>query len=307
MKKIIFIAFLGLISCQTGTSDKIPPGRWLEYYRTQTERTDPGLYDYLYENLPRSLDSLCLIIKSQLIHPYQALKMGIKVEDYSQDESFPNVESMLKELVRSDSSGLTLNRERDNRLVVASYHHAILLASILRYQGVPVRLRSIFSRYYENNYRVRFGHTVCEVWNRDENQWTLVIPELEQVGLKKRTFDYSWEAWKNIREKKIDPRIYTSPMAEGLKAIINFLVLDAAFVLQDEKLYWDLPKIVMDDPRKASDLTQKQLATLNHLAERLANYHSDPNKIGDIFYNRDYFRSAGISYEDYMELVRERN
>ncbi|MGC9343191.1 MAG: hypothetical protein ACP5E3_10850 [Bacteroidales bacterium] len=307
MKKILFIALMGLISCQTGTSDKIPPGRWLEYYRAQTERTDPGQYEYLYENLPKSLDSLCLIIKSQLIHPYLALQMGIKVDDYSEDESFPNVESMLEALVLSDSTGITLNRERGDRLVVASYHHAILLASILRSQGVPVRMRAGFSRYYDSNYQVRFGHTVCEVWDRDENQWLLVIPELEQVGLNNRVFDYSWEAWRNIRERKMDPRRYTSPMADGLKAIVNFLVLDAYLVLQDEKLYWDLPKIVMEDPEKISDLTQKQINTLNQLAERLANYHSNPDKIGDILYNQEFFRSARISYDDYMDLVREKN
>jgi hypothetical protein len=170
-----------------------------------------------------------------------------------------------------------------------------------------VRLRSGFSRYYDRNYRVRFGHTLCEVWDREEKKWMLVVPELNQVDLKSKRFDYSWEAWRNIRERKMDPRRYTSPAADGLKAIVNFMILDASLVLQDEKLYWDLSKIVMENPNKISDLTQKQINTLNQLAESLANFHSNPDKIGDIFYDQSYFQSAGISYDDYMEMVRNKN
>lgn len=308
MKKyLLFIAITGILGCQNVASDKIPPGKWLEFYRTQTERTDPGRYSFLYDNLPQSLDSLCILIRAQLIHPYTAMMMGIKVDNYSQDESFPNVESMLGALVSSDSCGLNTKRKKENRLVVASYNHAILLASILRHQGVPVRMRSGFSRYYESNYRVRFGHTLCEVWDREEKEWILVVPELDQIDLGNKRFDYSWEAWKNARERKMDPRRYISPAADGLKSIINFLILDASLVLQDEKLYWDLPKIVMDNPNKISDLSQKQVNALNQLAESLANFHAKPDKIGDILYKEDYFKPAGISYSDYMQLVREKN
>lgn len=303
MRKLFFILLAVLISCQTRTSEKIPPGKWLEYYRTQTNRTDPGEYRYLYENLPASLDSISNLIRVQLIHPYEALLMGIEVENYSQDASFPDVESMLKQLVKKDSTGLSYARKEEDRLIVASYHHAILLASILRDQGIAVRLRSGFSRYFEDNYRVRFNHTVCEVWNAEKMRWMLVVPELDEIDLKKRKFDYSWEAWRNIRDRKMDPRRYTAPFADGLKAVINALVLDAALILQDEKLYWDLPVIVLEDINKLSDLSPKQVTALSQLATRIAEYHSNPNRIGDIYYNREYFQSAHITYKRYMDLV----
>ena len=45
----------------------------LDFYRQYSSFTDPGEYEYLYDNLPDSLPELCDLIRSQFVHPYAHL------------------------------------------------------------------------------------------------------------------------------------------------------------------------------------------------------------------------------------------
>lgn len=299
---VIFILF----SCQPGPLQEKPSDEWLQKYTTQSSRTDPGEFVALYDGLPRSLDSLCRLVKCQLIHPMEARQMNLPPDKPSQDGEILDVADMLAELMALDSTGLTCQRKISGRLVVACYHHAMLLASILRYQGIPVRLRAGFSRYYEKQAKVRFGHIICEAWDERSGRWTGVDPDREIVGMASRDFDFACQAWHHVTRNNMDPGIYTSSVSDGIKGIVNLMTLDAAFLVKDEKLYWDLPEIVLREMKDLKDLSADEMKVLNDLADCCIAPDSRMEDISDIYTITEDFRPSGTDYESYMEIVMDR-
>ena len=62
---------------------------------------------------------------------------------------------MLKGLLQRKEKGLIMERKPEERLVVSCRFHSMLLASILKYQEVPARVRVGFANYLDkkNNKR----------------------------------------------------------------------------------------------------------------------------------------------------------
>ena len=119
----------------------------LDFYRQYSSFTDPGEYEYLYKNLPDSLPELCQLIRSQFIHPYAELpRYRDKIPEERWNESFryTTVQSILEGLVTYNSSGLTKDRKPEDRLILGCRENAIMLASILKYRGIPARVRDPF-------------------------------------------------------------------------------------------------------------------------------------------------------------------
>ncbi|TET69660.1 MAG: hypothetical protein E3J56_09270, partial [Candidatus Aminicenantes bacterium] len=80
----------------------------LDFYRQYSSFTDPGKYEYLYENLPDSLPKLCSLIKSQFIHPHAELpkyRDQIPKERWNEALKYPTVKSILEGLLSFDSRG----------------------------------------------------------------------------------------------------------------------------------------------------------------------------------------------------------
>src|SRR4030042_5197069 len=111
----------------------------LNFYRQYSSFTDPGEYEYLYENLPDSLPELCSLIRSQFIHPYAQLPKyheQIPKERWNESLKYPTVKSVLEGLLSYDSSGLVKDRKPEDRLVLGCRDYAILLASVLKSRGI---------------------------------------------------------------------------------------------------------------------------------------------------------------------------
>ena len=187
-------------------------GSVLDFYKQYSPFTDPGEYAYLYETLPDSLTELCSVIRSQFIHPYAELpKYRELIPKERGDESFeyPTVLSILKGLVTYNSSGLTKDRKPEERLILGCRENAILLASILKYRGIPARVRSGHVTYLRPGFHL--SHTICEVWNEHENRWMLVDPSMVKIDFSREQFDFSHELWLKLKNKEIDPDIYGFP------------------------------------------------------------------------------------------------
>jgi len=121
----------------------------LALYRQYSEYTDPGEYAYLYEGLPDSLQELCRLIKSQYINPIELHMYGDKISQERLNDimKYPTVKSALEGLLSYDSSGLVQDRIPENRLILICRDNSILLASILKYRGIPARVRYGFASY----------------------------------------------------------------------------------------------------------------------------------------------------------------
>ncbi|MBN2355330.1 hypothetical protein JXO59_04415, partial [candidate division KSB1 bacterium] len=131
---ISLVTLILFASCATKEGDSLPSEKVLAGYLEYSKYTDPGEFEYLYENLPESIKAICDLIKKQLVHPFDIEKFGDQIprERGYEDQSLVTVEQMLKELLARDHSGLVSARKPENRLVVACVHHSMLLASILR-------------------------------------------------------------------------------------------------------------------------------------------------------------------------------
>jgi hypothetical protein len=164
----------------------------LDFYKHYSTFTDPGEYAYLYKNLPDSLTELCSLIKSQIIHPYAELPQYSEVipkERWNESVNYPTVKSILKGLISYDSRGLVKGRKPEDRLVLGCRENAILLASILKYRGIPARVRAGHANYIIPDFYA--SHTICEVWNEKDKRWMLVDPSFLMVDFSKEKFEFS--------------------------------------------------------------------------------------------------------------------
>jgi len=225
----------------------------------------------MYSNLPRSKERLCVLIKCQLIHPFDLAKFERELgrEWRFEDLDFADARSMLDGLIERGAAELSFTRSPSERLVVACWHHAALLASMLRHQGIPVRMRAGFARYIGRDSGLHVGHVICEVWDGQRGRWCLVDPDREKVDFSRREFEFASEAWKSLRSGA-DISGYRSAHYEGVAAIVHLLALDARSVLCVELPYWYDPEIVQASSDGLGALDTEQLSLLDRVASCLS-------------------------------------
>ena len=294
-----------LVSCLPQMDRTAPSKDILDIYRQQTARTDPGEYLYLYEGLPEDLNELCELIKKQLIHPQEAMQRGMDRDKLIEDNINHDVRSMLRELIRMDSSGLTMDRRPRNRLILACYHHSMLLASILRSRDIPVRMRAGYARYYEKAFGVRFGHVICEVWDDKEQRWMLVDPDREKVDFSFRDFDVAGQAYLNLKNESVKPERYTSTLGYGIRGAIHILSLDISLILHEEKMNWQLPPVVLEEFSELDKLSVGEIYVLTQLSELSLDPDANLAQIIQIYADNEFIQPSVITYDDWIELVYE--
>ena len=259
----------------------------LEFYRQYSSFTDPGEYAYLFANLPDSLPELCSLIKSQIIHPYDDLQKYrelIPQERWNEAFSYPSVKSILEGLVSYDSSGFVNDRKPEDRLVLGCNQNAILLASILKYRGIPARVRTGHTTYIMPGFHI--SHTICEVWNENEMHWMLVDPSMDMVDFSREKFDFSNELWLKLQNEEIDPNLYGIPRRyTGLVSIVGKVCTDLASILGTEYPI-DQYSPILDDIFQNNQLISKQIETLNKISELMKSIDADNiSKLQDIYNN----------------------
>jgi pimeloyl-ACP methyl ester carboxylesterase len=281
-----------------------PADEVLNHYRKQSSNTDPGPLSYAYGDLPVSTAKTCKLIKKQLIHPMEASQMKDVLPEgrFYEDADFPTASEMLQELLKRNDAGLIMNRKPEERLVVACHHHGLLLASILRNQGIPVRIRAGFARYFEEKAGVRFGHVVCEVWDEKEQKWLLVDPDRNMVDFPKNKFQFSQDAWMALREKDLDPVRYTSALSEGSHAILHILMQDLSCVVGEEKLYWDEPEFLHATIHDINVLTADELLLLDSIASLLSNPDQNLLLLQKIYDDNHFLHPTGLLFSDWYVL-----
>jgi len=282
-----------------------PDSAVLAGYREQTTFTDPGKYAYLYNDLPESMDKVCDLIKMQLIHPMEAREMMDMLPEKRgpEDGDFPIVADMLQELTVRDSSGLTMERKPEDRLIVACYHHGLLLASILRHRNIPVRLRGGFARYYEKEAKVRFGHVICEVWDDAEQGWVLIDPDRNIIKVTNSRFEFPSEAWQNFYGTKHKSIRYVSSIGEGFQALIHALLLDQAFVLGDERNYWHTPEFIFTKSFNLDSLENEQIQIIDQIALLMNNPETNLSGLQQLYTENGFLYSCERSIDTYYEKI----
>ncbi len=241
----------------------------LDFYRQYSSYTDPGEYAYLYKNLPESLPELCSLIKSQFIHPYAELQRYrdiIPKERWNEYLEYPTVHSILEGLITYNSSGLIKDRKPEDRLILGCRENAILLASILKYRGIPARVRTGHVTYLRPGFHL--SHTLCEVWNENENRWMLVDPSMVMIDFSREQFDFSNELWLKLQNKEIDPDQYGFPgRYSGFVSIVGKVCPDLASILGTEYPVNHYAPILDYVFENNDQLNDEQIEILNKISE----------------------------------------
>jgi hypothetical protein len=213
-----------------------------DFYIPQSQTTDPGELARLYRDLPAENSGICELIKKQFIHPLEVgpYRDVIPEERYFEGTVYHSVRALLSGLLKHDSTGLTLEREPQKRLVVACLHHSLLFASILRERGIPVRMRVGFAPYIGRmvGKDVNISHVVCEVWNDDDSRWMYVDPDRHMVDFPSDDFITGAEAWRQLRAHDLDISKFRSAFFEEEQSVLDMLRLDLLYGLREEVMYW---------------------------------------------------------------------
>ena len=290
MKRSVLVLMICLLTQWSGAQDKSqnphPNGRTsfnkdsisvLDFYRQFSSFTDPGEYEYLYKNLPDALPELCDLIRTQFIHPMAHLP---RVRDqlpterrHDESANYPSVSSILTGLVSYDSRGLIKNRKIENRLIAGCRQNAILLASILKYRGIPARVRAGHSTYLRPGFHL--SHTICEVWNENDKRWMLVDPSTAMVDFDRDQFEFSNELWLKLQNGEIDLKKYGFPgRYSGLVSIVGKVSPDLASLLGNEYPVFRYAPM-LDYVFEYDELTAEQIETLNKISKLMLTLDSD--------------------------------
>jgi len=259
----------------------------LNFYRQFSAFTDPGEYAYLYTYLPDSLPALCSLIKSQFIHPYGELnkyREQIPKERWNEMYRYPSVKSILEGLLSYDSSGLTKQRKPEDRLVLGCRQNAVILASILKYRGIPARVRCGHVTYLIPDFHT--SHTICEVWNEDENRWMLVDPSTDRIDFSEGNFDFSNDAWLQMQKGEIDPGQYGIPSRySGFVSIVAKVNTDLASILGTEYPINQYAPMLEYAFENDDQLTAEHIETLNNICELMKSLDADNISKLQVIYN----------------------
>ena len=284
---LIFILISTGCCAQKNTNEQAD-NALLNFYRQYSLFTDPGEYAYLYENLPDSLPELCSLIKSQSIHPYAELpkyREQIPKERWDEFSKYPTVKSVLKGLLSYDSRGLVEDREITDRLVLTCRENSILLTSILKYRGIPTRVRYGHATDLISNFHT--SHVVCEVWNENGKRWMLVDPSTGMIDFSKEKFDFSNDAWIQMQNGEIDPNLFGIPRRyTGLVSIVAKLCTDLASILGTEYTTSQYAPILDYAFNDDNQIPAEHIETLNRISELMKSIDTDSfSELEEIYNN----------------------
>jgi len=279
---ILLLLCIAMLYCKSHSQPV--DNRILDFYRQHGFYTDPGKYEQMYANLPDSLTELCKLIKSQLIHPIADLPRyrDLIPQDRSyEDLKYPTVQTILEGLKTYNPDGLIIDRKPADRLVVSCRYHAILLASILKHRGIPVRVRYGFASYLYPKYHIY--HVICEVWNNNEQRWMLIDPDGQMIEISSQQFEFAGDVWRKNQQGKIDPITYGVPNWWGSHPILDVLCHDLASVLGNEHIYYNRPPISADTTLNVKNMPADQIDTMNKISALMTNVDANFNELQNIY------------------------
>lgn len=297
----------------------------LDFYKKTSLFTDLGLYKEFAINLPNNIKELCKLQRNQIIHPFDMSDEAIRKDPHSfygnmtkiditslcyENDYYPTAIAMLSELLRRDSN-FTINRKIEDKIHVCCREQAILLASILKAKGFSSRVRSGFAKYICIGNEEAGDHWITEYYDEKKQKWILVDADMyydketlieygvdfNLLDIPHDKFIFGAEAYLGLRNKKLkDNEIYyaSSPKTYGIKASLHGLFYDFHSLMNNEIIFLQLPKYILD---KNLNLTEEELKELDELATLMLDPDKNFDKLIDIWNTNEKLRilSGGMN------------
>jgi len=197
---------------------------------------------------------------------------------------------MLEELLKRNGKGLVASRKPDERLVVASDHHAKLFTAILRKRGIPVRIRAGFAKYIGKKRGLRVGKVICEVWDKNRNKWILVDPDRQKIDLPRNKFEFAHETWTYIKNDKLNGTYFVPGYGSVGRKTVHLLCHDLSYIIGNEEPYWKDPYVVSKIKSGINDLSKDEFKVLDKIAKFLKKPDKNLDKLIKI-QKKSYFLS----------------
>jgi excinuclease ABC subunit A len=258
----------------------------LIFYARQSPITDPGPYGHLFDVLPDDLSALAGVVQGLLIPSGHLDAYGLAPEEIL-DSGFGirRVADLLAQLQAMDEAPLHIPREAAGRLGAICRNFAVLLVSMLRYKGIPARLRVGFAGYFPGP--MYWDHRIAECWNAADRRWMRVDPMLDEVlrdgfGLAFDPADMpldepflpAGDVWHMCRAADADPFDFgDSPDDRGMPPIRYALLHDFDALNKVELLGSDAWGELID--KREEDLTDQDIAFLDRVATLVATPDDD--------------------------------
>jgi hypothetical protein len=222
----------------------------LAYYAQPGPMTAPGPYAPLLDALPVDIPSLVKALQGVMLHIFWAERYGVTLTDERKAEvGLRRVDKQLARIVELDGRPLTEGRPHERKLVGNCRDFSVMLAAILRHQGVPARARCGFGTYFiPGHYE---DHWVCEYWNAAQARWVLVDAQLDELMLEALKPDFDpldtprdrfiagGKAWQLCRSGAANPDDFGIFDMHGIEFVRGDLLRDFLAFSKVEILPWD--------------------------------------------------------------------
>jgi excinuclease ABC subunit A len=243
--------------------------------------TDPDTYSHLFDHLPHDLPNLVKTVQGLVVSLPWEDAYGLDTPRERHAEIYlRTVPEMLKCILESDPSPLTVERPPQKRKVSLCRDFAVLLVSILRHQNVPARVRVGFAGYYRAETPRYWDHRIAEYWDEGLNRWVFVDamteePILERLRFKidplnidiSSQFLLAGDVWQRCRVGKAEPQEFgDSPDDLGLPPIRYALLQDFDYLNKNELVGFDAWHSLINKPE--NEVTEEEKALLDEIAEK---------------------------------------
>ena len=280
----------------------------LDYYLEYGMFTYPGLYEDYFKSLSNDIREIGYLLRWSFIHrttldagnkfTNSDLKFGDmkKVPWYRQaeDDNLVTAVSIIAELFRRDSKGLTKERRVEDKVVLTCRHLTILFASILKAKGMSTRVRSGFAGYWPWA-KVNGDHWINQYWDKKEERWISVDVDgsfhdtgFDMYDVPDGKFEFSANAWLDVRENKVDGKhFWNSDGTHGLVVVAWELFYDFHCLMNSEIIYLHHPKPAMY--HEFIKLPESKLKEIDQLAKLMLEPDENFEKLQKIWdTNKEY-------------------
>jgi len=205
-----------------------------------------GIEAAVLEPVGRDPLEICFPVHALVIQPHDAEAIGMPPERFAENQLRPAA-SIVRALLALDPAPLNAVREPEKRVIGTCRHFAVLSCALLRYRGIPARVRCGFATYFQPGKGV--DHWITEYWDDGAARWVrvdsevLTLPVLPHPeDLRPGEFLSGGEAWSAFRRGEIDGADYGVYGTEnwGAGEIRGNTVKDLAALNKVETLPWDV-------------------------------------------------------------------
>jgi hypothetical protein len=188
---------------------------------------------------------ICMPAHTLVIQPGDAQSIGLPSERFAENQMRP-VTAIVQALLVLDPAPLSVPREPEKRVIGSCRHFAVLSCALLRYRGIPARVRCGFATYFQPNQAL--DHWITEYWDRERDRWIRVDSEVlgqsvlsHPEELHPDDFLSGGEAWTAFRRGEIEASHFGVYGTEnwGAAEIRGNAVKDLAALNKVEMLPWD--------------------------------------------------------------------